>query len=93
MALFSEPEMIPTLILLFCLIFQKTALELFLLRFLWWLNIPSKERGRGAAKRELPAISQRMLFSKNVVPLPELELCLHEVLAYTSLFLYRFQSQ
>ena len=45
MALLSEPEMIPTLILLFCCTFQKIALELFLLRFLWWLSIPSEGRG------------------------------------------------
>ena len=51
MALFSEPEIIPTLILLFCFIFQKIALELFPLRFLWWLNIPSKE-GAGASGGE-----------------------------------------
>ena len=45
MALLSEPEIIPTLILLFCCIFQKIALELFLPRFLWWLSIPSEGRG------------------------------------------------
>ena len=51
MALLSEPEMIPTLILLFCCIFQKIVLELFLLRFLWWLSIPSEGRGGGEGGR------------------------------------------
>lgn len=50
MVLFSEPGMIPTLILLFIFFFQKIALELFFFLCLLWLNIireeEKKERGR-----------------------------------------------